>query len=326
MHTLANQRIIVTGGAGFLGRSICRLLRKRGVAEDRIFVPRRRDYDLTDAPAVRRLLADAFPGSGASLIIHAAGFVGGIGANRRYPARFFADNLMMGLNLAVESQRRGLIERGLKFVQIGTMCSYPAAAPIPYREESLWSGYPDAVSAPYGVAKLALWQMLDAFRLEHKLRSAYVIPVNLFGPGDNIADPENSHVAGALIRKFVEAAASNHTEVVCWGSGAPTRDFLFIDDAAEGVLRAAEEMDEPSPINLASGREVSIKQLAEAIANHAGYQGRITWDTSRPDGQARRCLDISKAGRVLNWEPRVTLDEGLKRTVEWYARMVAPSA
>jgi len=326
MHQLTTQRIIVTGGAGFLGRSICRLLRERGVADDRVFVPRRRDYDLTDAAAVRRLLADAFPGSGASLIIHAAGFVGGIGANRRYPARFFADNLMMGLNLAVEAQSRGLIERGLKFVQIGTMCSYPAAAPIPYQEESLWTGYPDAVSAPYGVAKLALWQMLDAFRLEHALRSAYLIPVNLFGPGDNIADPENSHVAGALVRKFVEAAAFNHAEVVCWGSGAPTRDFLFIDDAAEGVLRAAEEIDEPSPINLASGSEVSIKQLAQTIAKHAGYRGRITWDTSKPDGQARRCLDISRAKRVLNWEPRVALDEGLKRTVEWYKEMVVPSA
>lgn len=318
MINLTHQRIAVTGGGGFLGRSVCRLLKERGVEDSRVFVARKRDFDLTQQEACRKLYREAFPGSGPTLVLHLAGYTGGIGANRRYPARFFADNLAMSLNLVTAAQEHGLFERGLRFVQVGTMCSYPGEAPIPYREESLWKGYPDAVSAPYGVAKLAAWQLLDAYRAEFGLRCAYVIPVNLFGPGDNIADPENSHVAGALVRKFVEAVVYGQSEVVCWGSGAPTRDFLYVDDCAEGVLRAAEVMDDPIPINLASGKEVSIKALAETIARLAGYRGRITWDHSKPDGQAHRSLDITRARRVLEWEPKVSLEEGLKHTVEWY--------
>lgn len=323
MLDLRSQRIIVTGGGGFLGRSIVRLLASRGVPETHVFVPRKRDYDLTRQDAVRKLFADSFGAGGPTLTIHAAGFVGGIGANRKHPALFFSHNMSMALNLVMAAHESGAIERGLRIVQVGTMCSYPKDAPIPYREESLWAGYPDAVSAPYGVAKLASWQLLDAYRAEYGLRSSYVIPVNLYGPGDNIADPENSHVAGALVRKFVEAVKYGQNEVVCWGSGAPTRDFLYIDDCAEGILRAAEEMSEPTPINLAGGAEVSIRTLAETIARHAGFKGRITWDTSKPDGQARRCLDISRAREVLRWEPKVKLDDGLKRTVEWYTSVVS---
>ncbi|MCC6383214.1 MAG: NAD-dependent epimerase/dehydratase family protein [Dehalococcoidia bacterium] len=322
MIQLRQHRIIVTGGAGFLGRAVATVLRARGVDDSKVFIPRRRDYDLTTDDGCRRLYTDAFPGAGPSIVIHAAGFTGGIGRNRRHPARFFMDNILMSLNLVRHAEQRGLIERGLRVLQVGTMCSYPAEAPIPYHEESLWKGYPDAVSAPYGVAKLCAWQLLDAYRMEHGLKSAYVIPVNLYGPGDNIADPENSHVAGALIRKFVEASMYDHHEVVCWGSGAPTRDFLYVDDAAEGVVRAAEVMDDPIPINLASGKEVSIRELAETIARLTGFRGRITWDHSRPDGQPHRSLDISRAKKLLAWEPKMDLREGLKRTVEWYRSMV----
>jgi GDP-L-fucose synthase len=315
---LAHQRIVVTGGEGFLGRAVCRLLKARGVEDSRVMVPRKLDYDLTQQEACRKLYRDAFPGSGPTLILHCAAFTGGIGANRRHPVAFFVDNLTMPLNLVTLAQEHGLIERGLRFVQVGSMCSYPDGAPIPYHEESLWKGYPEAVSAPYGVAKLTAWQLLAAYHAEHGLRSAYVIPVNMYGVGDNIGDPENSHVVGALVRRFVDAAMYGQSEVVCWGSGAPTRDFLYVDDCAEGLLRAAEVMDEPVPINLASGKEVSIKVLADTIARLAGYRGQITWDHSKPDGQARRSLDISRARQLLGWEPKVSLEEGLKRTVEWY--------
>lgn len=318
MLDLTRQRIILTGGAGFLGRSVAAALETRGVSPARVFVPRRREFDLTRRDAATRLLADAFAGEPATLIIHCAGFVGGLGANRRFPTRFFHDNLSMGLNLVEAALESGFIRSGGTFVQIGTMCSYPSDAPVPYREESLFRGPPDADIAPYGVAKLALLSMLDAYRREHGLKSAYVIPVNLYGPGDNIADPELSHVAGALVRRFVEAADAKTPEVVCWGTGAPTRDFLYVDDAAEGVLRAAERIDDATPINLAAGREVSIRELAETIARLAGYQGRIVWDASKGDGISRRCLDIARAGSLLGWQPRTSLEEGLARTIRWY--------
>ncbi len=320
------QRVIVTGGAGFLGRAVVACLRARGLSESHICVVRSREFDLTDAAAARRLMSAAFAGASPTMIIHAAGFVGGIGANRAFPARFFHDNLSMAMNLVESARRSGLLDRGeasLKFVQVSTMCAYPADAPLPFKEESLFRGLPDAEIASYGIAKLAVLQMLRAYRAQHGLRAAYVIPVNLFGPGDNIADEKNSHVAGALMRRFVEATAKGDAEVVCWGSGAPTRDFVFVDDAAEGIVRAAEEIDDATPINIASGQEVSIRALAELLAKVSGYRGRISWDTSKGDGVSRRCLDISRAKALLGWSPRVSLEDGMRRTVEWYRGTLA---
>lgn len=322
-HNWSHERVIVTGGAGFLGRSVVCALAGRGVPLARVKVPRSRGFDLTQPGACSRLLREArdVVGGEPTMIIHCAGFVGGLGANRAFPARFFHDNLLMGTNLVEAARREGLLDRGdhsLKFVQVSTMCAYPADAPLPYREESLFTGLPDADIASYGIAKLALLQMLRAYRAQHGLRAAYVIPVNLFGPGDNIADEKNSHVAGALMRRFVEAAARGDKEVVCWGTGAPTRDFVYVDDAAEGLLRAAEVIDDCTPVNIASGAETSIRDLATLIARLAGFSGRIVWDASKGDGVSRRCLDITRARTLLGWSPRTSLEDGLRRTIEWY--------
>jgi GDP-L-fucose synthase len=287
------------------------------VPPEHIAICRSRRYDLLERLAVRRLYQDIFGGEGPTLILHAAGFVGGLGANRKWPADFFFRNLGMTMTLIEEARTRGFIERGMKFVQVGTMCSYPAGAAIPYREESLWLGKPDPEVAPYGLAKLAALEMLEAYGSQHGLRSAYVIPTGFFGPGDNI-NPENSHVAGALVRKYVDAQATGAPEVVNWGTGSPRRDFIYIEDAAAGVLRAAEVMDTPTPINLTGGEEVSIRELAEMVARLAGYEGRTLWDASKGDGQPRRSLDGTRAKTLLHWSPRVTLEEGLRRTVEWY--------
>lgn len=317
MLPLSSHRILLTGASGFLGRSVRRLLTERGVPESTVVAPRSREFDLTDRAGVRRLYDSTFDGRGPSLILHCAGFVGGLGANRQWPARFFFDNLQMTMHLVDEARARGMIDRGLKFVQVGTMCSYPEDAPLPYREESLYRGRPDAEIASYGIAKLACHQLLVAYALEHGLKSAYVIPTGFFGPGDNTS-PANSHVAGAFTYKYVSAALRDEHEVVNWGSGEPMRDLIYIDDAAEGLLRAAEVMDSPTPINLSSGEEVSIRHIAETIARLAGFQGRTVWDLSKGDGQARRCLDNSRARELLGWTPKVGLEEGLRRTVEWY--------
>jgi GDP-L-fucose synthase len=315
---LADQRIIVTGGAGFLGRAVVNALGRRGVPAHSVCTVRSREFDLLDPRACDSLLERAFAPARPTVIIHAAGFVGGLGANRRHPSRFVHDNLVMGLNLLEAARRRGFMAEGGLVVQVGTMCSYPAAAPLPFREESLFTGRPDAEIAPYGLAKLMLLEALHAYRREHGLKSAYVIPVNLYGPGDAIDNPELSHAAGALIKRFVEAADDGAPEVVCWGTGAPTREFLYVDDAAEGVLRAAEEVSDGTPINLSPGREVSIRELAETIARLAGFTGRIVWDASKGVGVARRCLDNSRAARLLGFEARTPLEKGLKRTIEWY--------
>lgn len=309
MLDLSTQRIVVTGGAGFLGRAVTRVLRERGVPSDRIMVPRRRDFDLTVEADVERLYDVARP----DVVIHLAAEVGGIGANMAHPGRFFYANMAMGLHLVEHARRRGL----RKFVHTGTVCAYPKHCPIPFREESIWDGYPEETNAPYGVAKKAVFVMLDGYRREYGLASAVVVPVNLYGPGDNF-DPASSHVIPALIRKCEEARLAGAPEVVCWGTGAATREFLYVDDAAEGVVRAAEAMEEPVPINLGGGTEIAIRDLVGRIARACEYRGSIAWDTSKPDGQPRRGLDITRARELLGWSPRQDFDTGLATTVAWW--------
>ena len=309
MLDLSSQRIVVTGGAGFLGRAVTRVLRERGVPEDRIVVPRRRDCDLTIEADVERLYDTARP----DVVIHLAAEVGGIGANMAHPVRFFYANMAMGLHLVEHARRRSL----RKFVHTGTVCAYPKHCPVPFREEDIWNGYPEETNAPYGVAKKAIFVMLDGYRREYGLASAVVVPVNLYGPGDNF-NPASSHVIPALIRKCEEARLASAPEVVCWGTGAATREFLYVDDAAEGIVRAAEVMDEPVPINLGGGIEIAIRDLVEMIAVACDYSGRIAWDTSKPDGQPRRGLDISRAKSLLGWSPTQEFETGLKTTVEWW--------
>jgi GDP-L-fucose synthase len=306
---LSDKRVVVTGGAGFLGVAVCRILRERGVAADRIIVPRRRDYDLTVETNVARLYADARP----DVVIHLAAEVGGIGANMSQPGRFFFANMAMGLHLVEHARRVGL----RKFVHTGTVCAYPKHCPVPFREDDLWNGYPEETNAPYGVAKKALFVMLDGYRRQYGLASAVVVPVNLYGPGDNF-DPATSHVIPALIRKCEEARRSQATEIVCWGTGSATREFLYVDDAAEGIVRAAEAMEDPVPINLGGGEEIAIRDLVTRIAKACDFTGRVVWDAAKPDGQPRRSLDISRAKTLLGWQPRQDFDAGLAATVAWW--------
>jgi GDP-L-fucose synthase len=309
MTDLSTKRIVVTGGAGFLGRAVCRVLAERGVPAEQIVVPRRREFDLTIEADVARLYETARP----DVVIHLAAEVGGIGANMAHPGRFFYANMAMGLHLVEHARRHGIE----KFVHTGTVCAYPKHAPIPFREEDIWNGYPEETNAPYGVAKKAVFVMLDGYRREYGLRSAVVVPVNLYGPGDNF-DPASSHVIPALIRKCEEARLAGAAEVVCWGTGSATREFLHVADAAAGIVRAAEVMDEPLPINLGGGREIAIRELVTKIAAACGYTGQITWDATKPDGQPRRALDISRARTLLGWEPAEDFDAGLAATVTWW--------
>ena len=309
MTELSGKRIVVTGGAGFLGRAVCRVLRERGVSEDRMVVPRRRDFDLTVEADVERLYETARP----DVVIHLAAEVGGIGANMAQPGRFFYANMAMGLHLVEHARRRGLE----KFVHTGTVCAYPKHCPVPFREEDIWNGYPEETNAPYGVAKKSIFVMLDGYQRQYGLKSAVVVPVNLYGPWDNF-DPASSHVIPALIRKCEEARVARVPEVVCWGTGSATREFLFVDDAAEGIVRAAEKMDEPVPINLGGGVEIAIRDLVGKIARACEYEGKVVWDTSKPDGQPRRSLDITRARTLLGWEPKQDFDTGLAATVAWW--------
>ncbi|MEM6757730.1 MAG: GDP-L-fucose synthase [Planctomycetota bacterium] len=309
MTDLLNRRIVVTGGAGFLGRFVLDALRRRGVTDDHIIVPRRKDFDLTREADVARLYDEARP----DVVIHLAAEVGGIGANQKHPGRFFFANAAMGLHLIEHGRRRGLD----KFVQTGTVCAYPKFAPVPFNEDELWNGFPEETNAPYGVAKKALFVMLDGYRREYGLPSSVVVPVNLYGPHDNF-DLETSHVIPALIRKCVEARDNGEASITCWGTGSASREFLFAEDAAEGIVTAAEKIDDPTPINLGTGREITIKGLVELVARLCKFEGEIVWDASKPDGQPRRCLDTAKAKRMMDWKAQVGFEEGLSRTIAWF--------
>jgi len=306
---LDRQRILVTGGAGFLGQAVCRLLRKRSVPDEQIIVPRRREYDLTVEHEVARLYEETRP----DVVIHLAAEVGGIGANMAQPGRFFFANMAMGLHLVEHGRRCGID----KFVHVGTVCAYPKLAPIPFREEDIWNGYPEETNAPYGVAKKALFVMLDAYHRQYGMRSAVLVPVNLYGPGDNF-DPETSHVIPALIRKCEEARLRGDQEIVCWGTGKATREFIYVDDAAEGIVRAAEVLEVPTPINLGGGEEIAIAGLVRTIADACGFTGSIRWDATKPDGQPRRALDTSLARQALGWHAKTSFSDGLRATVEWW--------
>jgi GDP-L-fucose synthase len=304
---LSGKRIVVTGGAGFLGQAVCERLRALGAGE--VLVPRRAQFDLTTEAAVERLYREMRP----QVVMHLAAEVGGIGANMESPGRYFFANMAMALHL-IEGARRHGVER---FVQTGTICAYPKFTPVPFREEELWNGYPEETNAPYGVAKKAALVMLDAYRRQYGLKSAYLLPVNLYGPRDNF-DLRTSHVIPALIRKCVEAQRAGASHITCWGTGAASREFLYVDDAADGLVRAAEVMDEPEPINLGTGMEITIRDLVTLIARLCGFGGEIRWDASKPDGQPRRCLDTARAERLLGWRARVGFEEGLRRTIEWF--------
>jgi GDP-L-fucose synthase len=310
-------RVIVTGGAGFLGKCVMAGLARRGVSADRIFVPRRKDFDLTEKDSVLKLYREAFKGQKADVVIHLAAEVGGIGANRANPGRYFYANMAMAMHLIEQARIDGLVERGGKFVQVGTICAYPKFTPVPFHEEEIWNGYPEETNAPYGVAKKAAWQMLDAYKLQYQMKSAYVLPVNLYGPEDNF-DLNSSHVIPALIRKCVEAQNRGEDKIVCWGTGSASREFLYSEDAAEGILRATEVMDEPTPINLGASFEITIKSLVELIVRLTEFKGRIEWDATKPDGQPRRCLSTERAQKLLGWKAQVGFEEGLKKTIAWY--------
>jgi GDP-L-fucose synthase len=317
LHDLSTKRVIVTGGAGFLGRHVIARLRERGVPEASIYVPRRREFDLTSLADCQRLYREAFPGYKADVVLHLAAEVGGIGANRANPGRYFYANMTMAMHLIEQARLDGLIERGGKFVQVGTICAYPKFTPVPFKESDLWNGYPEETNAPYGVAKKAAWQMLDAYKLQYGMKSSYLLPVNLYGPHDNF-DLFSSHVIPALIRKCLEAKARGDSSMVCWGTGSASREFLYVDDAAEGIIRAAEMIDDPTPINLGAGFEIRIKDLVELIARLTGFEGRIEWDPTKPDGQPRRCLDTTLADKLMGFRAKTGFEEGLRKTIEWY--------
>ena len=302
-----SQRVIVTGGAGFLGSRVVARLAGRNCRE--VIVPRSRRYDLRREEDVVRLCEE----SRADMVVHLAATVGGIGANQASPGSFFYDNLMMGVQLMEQARRSGIA----KFVAVGTICAYPANTPVPFAEEDLWNGYPEETNAPYGLAKKMLLVQARAYRQEYGTNAIYLLPTNLYGPGDNF-DLASSHVIPAMIRKITEAQESGQDRVVFWGDGTPTREFLFVEDAAEGILLAAEKFDGAEPVNLGSGREVSIADLARLLCEMIGYRGEVEWDTSRPNGQLRRRVDTSRAARAFGFRASVDLEEGLRRTVDWY--------
>ena len=302
-----SKRVCVTGGAGFLGQVVVRKLKERGAKD--IFIPLLEDYDLVDLNDINRLLEDAKP----DLIIHLAAQVGGIGANREHPAEFFYNNLMMGVQLMHRAWETGVD----KFVAIGTICAYPKFTPVPFEEDNLWDGYPEETNAPYGLAKKMLLVQAQSYRQQYDYNAIFLLPVNLYGPGDNF-NPASSHVIPALIRKCLEAREGGQDEIEVWGDGSPTREFLYVEDAAEGILLAAENYDGDQPVNLGSGYEISIKDLVELIAKLTGFEGKLVWDTSKPNGQPRRGLSTSRAKELFGFEAAMQFEQGLKNTIEWY--------
>jgi GDP-L-fucose synthase len=307
MNFWEDKRVVVTGGSGFLGSRLVAKLRAKSPKE--IFIPRRADYDLVQWDNVVRLYKDARP----DLVIHLAGNVGGIGANRANPGRFFYDNLMMGVQMIEYARRQGIS----KFVALGTICSYPKFTPVPFREENLWDGYPEETNAPYGLAKKMLLVQAQAYREQYGFNTIFLLPVNLYGPNDNF-DPNTSHAIPAIIRKCVDAVETGAKEVVLWGTGKATREFLHVDDAAEGILLASERYNGSEPVNVGAGMETSIENLAVLISKLTGFQGRIVWDSTKPDGQPRRSLDTRRAEKEFGFRARIPFETGLKETIEWY--------
>lgn len=315
MKSWESHSIVVTGGNGFLGTAIVARLKAKGY--DNIFTPRSREYDLRHEAAIRRLYETAKP----TMVIHLAAVVGGIGANRENPGKFFYDNAIMGIQM-IEFARQYAVK---KFVAVGTICAYPKFTPVPFREEELWNGYPEETNAPYGLAKKMMLVQSQAYRAQYGFNSIFLLPVNLYGPGDNF-DPSSSHVIPALIKKCVEAKAQKADHIEVWGDGSATREFLYVDDAAEAIVSAAEKYDGAEPVNIGAGFEISIKDLIQLIVRLTGYQGKILWDASKPNGQPRRMLDTSRAEKLFGFKAKTRFEEGLKRTIAWYEKEVVKSA
>ncbi|MHB8276112.1 MAG: GDP-L-fucose synthase family protein [Candidatus Humimicrobiaceae bacterium] len=311
MTEFKNKKITVTGGAGFLGKFVVKKLEETGC--QKIFIPEIEKYDLRNIVDIRRMYKDSEP----DIVIHLAAVVGGIGANRENPGSFFYDNLIMGIQL-IEEARVNNIE---KFLALGTICAYPKFTPVPFKEENLWDGYPEETNAPYGLAKKMLLVQSQAYKQQYGFNSIFLLPVNLYGPGDNF-DPNSSHVIPALIKKFYEAKKNNDKEVLVWGTGKATREFLYVEDCAEAIVMAAEKYNKSDPVNIGAGFEISIKDLAEKIKEIFRYEGKIIWDSSKPDGQPRRCLDTSKASTEFGFTAKTFFDIGLKKTIDWYRKNV----
>jgi GDP-L-fucose synthase len=306
-----NKKILLTGGAGFLGSQIVEnLVNKRGVSESQITITRSKNSDLRIWDNCKEAIDDS------DLVIHLAARVGGIGFNQKYPGTLFFDNIMMGVQL-MEAARLAKVK---KFVQVGTVCAYPKFTPVPFKEDDLWNGYPEETNAPYGIAKKALLVMAQAYRQQYGMDIIYLLPVNLYGPGDNF-DLESSHVIPAFVRKFTEAVSRGDEEVIVWGTGKASREFLYVEDAAEGIIAATEKYDKTAPVNLGSGKEITIKELVDVVAKVAGFKGKIVWDSSRPDGQPRRCLDTTRAKVEFGFEAKTDLLSGLQKTIEWYKKL-----
>jgi GDP-L-fucose synthase len=310
-----NKRVIITGGGGFFGSFVVENLKRRGAVAERIFIPRKKDYDLTDRGAIERLYDDALKGVDPkdALVIHLAANVGGIGANRDHPAEFFYDNMIMGVELMHHAWKRGVG----KFVATGTVCAYPKFTPVPFKEDDLWMGYPEETNAPYGLAKKMMLVQAQSYRAQYGFNAIFLLPVNLYGPRDNF-NLATSHVIPALIRKAVEANERGDKEMQVWGDGSPTREFLYVEDAADGIVSAAEKYNGDLPVNIGSGYEISIKDLTEMIVKMTGFQGELVWQTDKPNGQPRRGLDVSRAKELFGWGAQVSFEEGMRRTIEWF--------